>query len=79
MIYNVTKLFTKYNINSIKAFLNVSKVQIFYSDTLNDFNLKIKEPHSESKKRLVLGVVRRLMNTIPITQLTSCPKIKLNK
>lgn len=78
MIYNVTKLFTEYDMNSIKAFLNVGKVQILYLDTLSAFILKIKEPHSESKKRLVLDIVKRKMSTIPIAQLTNCPKCQFN-
>lgn len=77
MIYNVTKLFDEYSLNALKAFLNVHKIQVFYSDTLNNFSLNLIESCSKSRKDIVRKVIERQMSTIPITELINCPKINI--
>lgn len=78
MIYNVTKLYDKYKIEAFKHYLSISKLQIFYSDMLNDFNLNLIESCEEVRKQLVFKVIRIQMSKIPIIELINCPKIDMN-
>lgn len=38
-VYNVTKTFNKGFVNALKVYLNCSKLEIRYSDWLNDINI----------------------------------------
>lgn len=39
IVYNVTKTFDKGFVNALKAYLNCGKLEIRYSDWLNDINI----------------------------------------
>lgn len=55
-VYNVTKTFNKGFVNALKAYLNCSKLDIRYSDWLNDVNIFIYDTCTvvmKNKKRIM--------------------------
>ena len=61
-VYNVTKTFDKGFINALKAYLNCNKLEIRYSDWLNDVNIFIYDTSTivmKNKKRLCLKRIKQ--------------------
>ena len=79
-VYNVTKTFDKGFVNAIKAYLNVGKIDIRYSDIHNDVNIFIYDttyPASvKNKKELCLKRVKQYINEFKNdNEFTKCPTI----
>ena len=61
-IYNVTKTFDKGFINALKAYLNCSKLEVRYSDWLNDINIYTYNSNTiviKNKKELCLKRIKQ--------------------
>ena len=61
-VYNVTKTFDKGFVNALKVYLNCSKLDIRYSDWLNDINIFIYDTDTTvitNKKELCLKRVKQ--------------------
>lgn len=61
-VYNVTKTFNKEFVNALKLYLNCSKLDIRYSDWLNDVNIFIYNSSTivmKNKKELCLKRIKQ--------------------
>lgn len=77
-VYNITKLIDTKTINAIKIRYNLKRVQVMYSDWLNEFGLRLlpkEQVHNDLKELLLKYIVDKfdLMNE-NIYKLTSYPK-----
>ena len=80
-VYNITKVIDKTLLNSIKAFLNVDKVTVLYTDWGNKFGVRVSgKLHNASKERLnaINKVLWNKLSLEPITMFTSCPKVDVH-
>ena len=78
-VYNVTKTFDKGFVNALKAYLNCSKLDIRYSDWLNDVQIFIYDTYTVSmkqKKELCLKRVRQYIKEFKNDKdFRTCPNI----
>lgn len=61
-VYNITKTFNKGFVNALKAYLNCSKLEIRYSDWLNDINVFTCNSNTnaiKNKKELCLKRIKQ--------------------
>ena len=61
-VYNVTKTFNKGFVNALKAYLDCSKLEIRYSDWLNDINIFTYNSDTDlikNKKELCLKRIKQ--------------------
>lgn len=81
-VYNVTKTFNKGFVNALKAYLNCDKLDIRYSDWLNDVNIFIYDTCTEvmrNKKELCLKQVKRYVQQFKNDKdFKTCPAIDHN-
>ena len=80
-VYNITKVIDKTLLNSIKAFLNVDKVTVLYTDFGNSFGVKVLDKfHNVRKDRLetISKVLWNKFSLEPIRTFTDCPKIDVH-
>lgn len=80
-VYNITKVIDKNLLNSIKLFLNVSKVTILYTDFGNKFGVKTTDKlNNVHKDRLdiISKVLWDRLSLKPIKIFTNCPKIDVH-
>ena len=81
-VYNVTKTFDKGFVNALKAYLNCSKLDIRYSDWLNDINIFIYDTDTtviKNKKELCLKRVKQYVQQFQTDKdFETCPKIDSN-
>lgn len=80
-VYNITKVIDKTLLNSIKVYLNVDKVTVFYTDWGNKFGVRVSDKfHNASKERLniINKVLWNKLSLKPITMFTNCPKVDVH-
>ena len=76
-VFNVTKATPTGVVNAVKTYLKSSRVQIMYSDWLNQFGVKIKEgefPPTE-KLRIVEKYLMKTLGKVLTTELQKCPTV----
>jgi hypothetical protein len=78
-VYNVTKTFNKGFVNALKIYLNCSKLDIRYSDWLNDINIFTYNTDTtviKSKKELCLKRIKKYIYQFKNDKdFETCPKI----
>lgn len=78
-VYNITKTFDKGFINAFKAYLNCSKLEIRYSDWLNDINIFTYNSDTtviKNKKELCLKRIKQYIHQFNNDKdFKTCPKI----
>ena len=52
-VYNITKVIDKTLLNSIKAFLNVDKVTVLYTDWGNKFGVRVMNNTNRDKANII--------------------------
>ena len=80
-VYNITKVIDKTLLNSIKAFLNIDKVTILYTDFGNKFGVKITDKLNNVRKDRLDIVSKVLWNKLSlklIKTFTNCPKVDVH-
>lgn len=82
-VYNVTKTFGKGFINALKVYLNSNKLEIRYSDWLNDISIFTYDTFTtvmEDKKRLCLKRVKQYVQQFQNDKdFTTCPIIDCDR
>ena len=78
-VYNVTKTFDKGFVSALKAYLNSNKLEIRYSDWLNDINIFTYDKSTtvmENKKELCLKRVKQYIQQFKNDKdFSTCPMI----
>ena len=78
-VYNVTKTFDKGFISALKVYLNSNKLEIRYSDWLNDVNIFTYDTSTtvmENKKRVCLKRIKQYTQQFQNDKnFTTCPMI----
>lgn len=81
-VYNVTKTFNKGFVNALKAYLNCSKLEIRYSDWLNEVNIYIYNERVrviKNKKELCLKRIKQYIQQFENDKdFEACPTIDSN-
>lgn len=80
-VYNITKVVDDSLLLSIRAFLNVDKVTILYTDWGNKFGVRVEDKiHTASKERIAI-ISKILWNKLcnePISKFTNSPRIDVH-
>ena len=74
-VYNVTKLLSRQEQLAIKAFLNVNKITITYSDCLCEFGIRLTKPYSYERRKIVIKKINDTLMTTPVNILEGMPII----
>ena len=74
-VYNITKVIDKTLLNSIKAFLNVDKVTVLYTDWGNKFGVRVMDNTNKDKANIISRLLWNKLSLEPITIFTGCPKV----
>lgn len=74
-VYNITKVIDKALLNSIKAFLNVDKVTVLYTDWGNEFGVRTINNTDKAKANIVSKLLWNKLSLEPITIFTNCPEV----
>ena len=77
-VYNITKVIDKTLLNSIKAFLNVDKVTVLYTDWGNKFGVRVTENTNKDKANIISRLLWTKLSLEPITIFTNCPKVDVH-
>lgn len=77
-VYNITKVIDKALLNSIKAFLNVDKVTVLYTDLGNKFGVRTINNADKAKANVVSKLLWSKLSLEPITIFTNCPKVDVH-
>lgn len=81
-VYNVTKTFNKGFVNTLKAYFNCSKLEIRYSDWLNDINIFTYNSDTiaiKNKKELCLKRIKQYIQQFKNDKdFETCPTIDHN-
>ena len=77
-VYNITKVIDKTLLNSIKAFLNVDKVTVLYTDWGNKFGVRVMNNTNRDKANIISKLLWSKLSLEPITKFTSCPKVDVH-
>ena len=77
-VYNITKVIDKTLLNSIKAFLNVDKVTVLYTDWGNKFGVRVMDNTNKDKANIISKLLWNKLSLEPITKFTNCPKVDVH-
>ena len=77
-VYNITKVIDKTLLNSIKAFLNVDKVTVLYTDWGNKFGVRVMNNTNRDKANIINKLLWNKLSLEPITIFTNCPKVDVH-
>ena len=77
-VYNITKVIDKTLLNSIKAFLNVDKVTVLYTDWGNKFGVRVMNNTNRDKANIINKLLWNQLSLEPITMFTNCPKVDVH-
>lgn len=77
-VYNITKVIDKTLLNSIKAFLNVDKVTVLYTDWGNKFGVRVSDNTNKDKANIISKLLWNKLSLEPITIFINCPKVDVH-
>ena len=77
-VYNITKVIDKTLLNSIKVYLNVSKVTVLYTDWGNKFGVRVMNNTNRDKANIISRLLWNKLSLEPITMFTNCPKVDVH-